>query len=122
MRGVLAHFNELDSLVEAIEDLKERKSGDITVYTPTPRHEIEHAIHAPPSPVRKFTLIGGLLGWAVSARPQTLPMIGILAAGKLIALAPADELKQRYESETLEDAFFAATGKTLEDEEEGDDE
>jgi len=62
MRGVLAHFRELDSLVEAIEDLKAKKSGDITVYTPTPRHEIEHAIHAPPSKVRMFTLIGGLCG------------------------------------------------------------
>jgi hypothetical protein len=62
MRGVIAHFRELDSLVEAIEELKEKRSGDITVYTPTPRHEIEHAIHPPPSPVRKFTLIGGLLG------------------------------------------------------------
>lgn len=62
MRGVLAHFRELDSLVEAIEDLKAKKTGDITVYTPTPRHEIEHAIHAPPSKVRMFTLIGGLCG------------------------------------------------------------
>ncbi|MEP7335626.1 MAG: ABC transporter ATP-binding protein [Actinomycetota bacterium] len=47
--------------------------------------------------------------------------IGILDKGKLIALAPADELKRRYDAETLEDAFFAATGKTIEDEE-GDDE
>lgn len=62
MRGVIAHFRELDSLVEAIEELKAKRTGDITVYTPTPRHEIEHAIHAPPSPVRKFTLIGGLCG------------------------------------------------------------
>src|SRR5450759_673993 len=62
MRGVIAHFRELDSLVEAIEELKEKRTGDITVYTPAPRHEIEHAIHPPPSPVRKFTLIGGLLG------------------------------------------------------------
>jgi ABC-2 type transport system ATP-binding protein len=48
--------------------------------------------------------------------------IGILDKGKLIALAPADELKLRYGVETLEDAFFAATGKTLEDEEGDDDE
>jgi ABC-2 type transport system ATP-binding protein len=48
--------------------------------------------------------------------------VGILDKGKLIALAPAAELKERYRAETLEDAFFAATGKTLEDEEEGDDE
>jgi len=48
--------------------------------------------------------------------------IGILDKGRLIDLAPADELKRRYGVETLEDAFFAATGKTIEDEEEGDDE
>jgi ABC-2 type transport system ATP-binding protein len=47
--------------------------------------------------------------------------IGILDKGKLIALAPADELRRQYGVETLEDAFFAATGKTIEDEE-GDDE
>ena len=62
MRGVIAHFRELDALVEAIEELKEQRAGDITVYTPTPRHEIEHAIKPPPSGVRKFTLIGGLCG------------------------------------------------------------
>ena len=62
MRGVVAHFRELDALVDAIEELKEKRTGDITIYTPTPRHEIEHAIKAPPSAVRKFTLIGGLCG------------------------------------------------------------
>jgi ABC-2 type transport system ATP-binding protein len=57
------------------------------------------------------------------AEAETLAdRIGILDAGKLIALAPADELKGQYGCGTLEDAFFAATGKTLEDEEEGDDE
>jgi ABC-2 type transport system ATP-binding protein len=57
------------------------------------------------------------------AEAETLAdRIGILDKGKLIALAPADELKERYESGTLEEAFFTATGKTLEDEEEGDDE
>ena len=57
------------------------------------------------------------------AEAETLAeRVGILDKGKLIALGPADELKQRYASATLEDAFFTATGKTLEDEEEGDDE
>jgi ABC-2 type transport system ATP-binding protein len=56
------------------------------------------------------------------AEAETLAeRIGILDKGKLIALAPADELKRQYGVETLEDAFFAATGKTIEDEE-GDDE
>jgi ABC-2 type transport system ATP-binding protein len=42
--------------------------------------------------------------------------IGILDGGRLIALATADELKRQYGAETLEQAFFAATGKSLEDE------
>src|SRR5215470_7456614 len=35
--------------------------------------------------------------------------VGILDRGRLIALGPADELKDQYDAETLEDAFFAAT-------------
>jgi ABC-2 type transport system ATP-binding protein len=57
------------------------------------------------------------------AEAETLAeRIGILDKGKLIALAPADELRRIYNAETLEDAFFAATGKTIEDEEGDDDE
>src|SRR3954470_20177441 len=62
MRGVLGAFHELDSAVGAIEALKKTKLGDVHVFSPTPRHELEHAVAAGPSPVRKFTLIGGLCG------------------------------------------------------------
>ena len=44
--------------------------------------------------------------------------IGILDRGKLIALAPAEELKEHYRAETLEDAFFSATGRSFEEEDE----
>jgi len=46
--------------------------------------------------------------------------VGILDRGRLIELAPADELKRRHGADTLEEAFFAATGRAFE--EEGDDE
>jgi Protein of unknown function (DUF3341) len=62
MRGVLGIFPQLDAAVDAIEDLKHQKFRDITVYTPTPRHELEHALHPPISRVRVFTLVGGALG------------------------------------------------------------
>lgn len=62
MPGVIAAFSEIDSAVEAIEDLRRNKYNELTVYTPTPRHEFEHALEAPPSKVRIFTLIGGLCG------------------------------------------------------------
>jgi hypothetical protein len=62
MQGVIGAFAELDSTVHAIEDLRKQDFRDITVYTPTPRHELEEALQPPTSPVRRFTLIGGLLG------------------------------------------------------------
>ena len=48
--------------------------------------------------------------------------VGILDRGRLLALEPAADLRRRYEAETLEDAFFAATGKAFEEEEDEDDE
>jgi ABC-2 type transport system ATP-binding protein len=42
--------------------------------------------------------------------------VGILDRGRLIELAPAEELKRKYDAETLEEAFFAATGKAFADE------
>jgi hypothetical protein len=62
MRGVLAVYRELDTLVDAIQAVKRERPGDTVVFTPTPRHEIEHAMDRGPSLVRRFTLIGGLLG------------------------------------------------------------
>ncbi len=62
MQGVVGAFHEIDTTVAAIEDLKKKKIGEVTVYSPTIRHELEHAIDAPQSVVRRFTLVGGLLG------------------------------------------------------------
>jgi hypothetical protein len=62
MAGLIAVFSELDATVEAITDLRRQQYNELTVYTPTPRHEFEHALEAPPSRVRLFTLIGGLCG------------------------------------------------------------
>ena len=42
--------------------------------------------------------------------------IGILDNGELLYLETADEIRERYGVETLEEAFFAATGRTFEDE------
>ena len=46
--------------------------------------------------------------------------VGILDRGRLIALDSADVLKEEFEAETLEEAFFAATGRTFEDEKDED--
>jgi hypothetical protein len=87
MRGIVAVFNELDATVEAIERLRKERVGPFTVYSPTPRHELEHALHAGPSVVRRFTLIGGLLGasfgyWVAIWTSEYWPMI---VGGKPVA-------------------------------------
>jgi len=40
--------------------------------------------------------------------------VGVLDRGRLLALESADDLKHRYDAETLEEAFFAATGREFE--------
>ena len=62
MAGVIGAFTEIDMAVQAIEQLRKERYNEITVFTPTPRHEFDHALEAPPSRVRIYTLIGGLTG------------------------------------------------------------
>jgi ABC-2 type transport system ATP-binding protein len=55
------------------------------------------------------------------AEAETLAeRVGILDRGELLCLEPADELKQRYGAATLEEAFFAATGREFEAEDDED--
>ena len=87
MQGVLAAFRELDAAVHAIEELRNERLGDLTIYTPTPRHEFEDALGHPSSGVRKFTLVGGLLGvtfgyWIAIWTSEYWPLI---VGGKAIA-------------------------------------
>jgi ABC-2 type transport system ATP-binding protein len=48
--------------------------------------------------------------------------IGLLDRGELLFLEPVEDVKERYGVDTLEEAFFAATGRTYEDERTEDDE
>jgi len=48
--------------------------------------------------------------------------VGLLDRGELLFLEPVADVKRRYGVETLEQAFFAATGRTFEEETDEDDE
>jgi ABC-2 type transport system ATP-binding protein len=48
--------------------------------------------------------------------------VGLLDRGELLFLEPVEDVKRRYRVDTLEEAFFAATGRTFEDEQAEDDE
>jgi hypothetical protein len=62
MQGVLGSFQHIDSAVHAIEDIGRARIGEVTVFTPTPRHEFDEVLARPKSAVRKWTLAFGLMG------------------------------------------------------------
>ncbi len=88
--GVLGVFAHLDTTLAAIKQLRAAGHTDFTVYSPIPRHEIEDALGQAVSPVRMFTLIGGIAGCAIGAW-LTLWMSGdwpIVVGGKPVASIP----------------------------------
>lgn len=60
--GILAAYQHLDAATDAIAALKQNGYQGFTVYSPAPIHELEHAIDHKVSPVRLWTLLGGLTG------------------------------------------------------------
>lgn len=61
--GVLAVFQYLDDLTEAIEKVRGREDCEgYDVFSPTSYHEIEHACGFGASPVRFITFLGGMTG------------------------------------------------------------
>ncbi len=55
-------FSQLDSLLAAVTHLRRRGYSHLSVVSPFPVPEIQRAFGAPTSPVRYYTLAGGLLG------------------------------------------------------------
>jgi hypothetical protein len=55
-------FEQPAHIANAATRLRDRGFTDIETYSPAPFEDVEDAVHPKPSPVRIFTLIGGLLG------------------------------------------------------------
>ncbi|MSR35571.1 MAG: DUF3341 domain-containing protein [Gemmatimonadetes bacterium] len=62
--GVLASFEFLDSIVDAIHELRKAGYRDLRAYSAYPEHHLEDALGYKESPVRVWTLVGGLTGAA----------------------------------------------------------
>jgi hypothetical protein len=88
--GVLGVFAYLDAATDAIERLR-AKGFPLTVYSPTPRHEIEHALEAPESAVRIFTIMGAFTGTAAGAALAIWSSLDwpLIVGGKEIVALPA---------------------------------
>src|SRR5437867_5492567 len=89
---VLGIFAHVDTTVSALEELKSKGYHDLTVYTPVPVHEIEDVLERdrPVSPVRLFTLIGGLTGTASGffLTIWSAMQWGLITGGKPVASIP----------------------------------
>lgn len=87
--GVFAH---VDTTVRAIDDLRTRGLSDFSVYSPVPVEEIEEAVEhgRPHSPVRLFTLIGGLTGTVTGFGLTIWSSLkwGLITGGKPIISVP----------------------------------
>lgn len=89
--GMLGIFREVDATANAIEKLREAGVKDITVFSPTPRHELEEALDTPQSPIRMFTLVGALTGTAAGFALAIWTSLDwpLVTAGKPIISIPA---------------------------------
>ena len=89
--GLLASYEYLDSTVDAIKALKKAGFEKIKAYAPYPEHHIEHALGYGESPVRVWTLVGGLTGTATGFALTTWTSIDwpLVVGGKPIVSIPA---------------------------------
>jgi molybdopterin-containing oxidoreductase family membrane subunit len=88
--GVLGVFAYLDTASAAVERLR-KKGFPLTVYSPTPRHELEHALEAPESAVRIFTIMGAFTGTGAGAALAIWSSLDwpLITGGKEIVSIPA---------------------------------
>jgi len=110
-RGVLASYEYLDATVDAIKELREKGFEEITAFAPFPEHHIEHALGYTHSPVRLFTLIGGLTGMATGLAFTTFTAMDwpLVVGGKPILSIPAFVIPT-FEMTILFGALFTVVG------------
>jgi hypothetical protein len=89
--SVIGFFADPDSLMNALRAAKAESCGEIRTISPIPLHGVDEVLGAGPSPIRRFTLAGGLfgllVGWTLTiGSVQHYPLI---VGGKpLISLTP----------------------------------
>jgi hypothetical protein len=90
-QGTLGVYDAVDAAAQTIERLRAAGIKRITVFSPVPSHDLEHALHAGESPVRMFTIVGALTGTATGfAMPTWMSMDWpLVTGGKPIISLPA---------------------------------
>ncbi|MDP2577956.1 MAG: DUF3341 domain-containing protein [Gemmatimonadota bacterium] len=60
--AVSARFDDVHTVLGAVRSLREQGHEDVTLYGPVMEPELEDALAKPRSPVRRYALIGGIMG------------------------------------------------------------
>ena len=112
--SVIGFFVDLDSLMAAVRGAMAERCGEIHTISPVPLHEIDAALGAKPSPVRRFTLVGGLFGflagWALAI--GSVEHYPLIVGGKpLVSLTPFGVIA--YTCTILFGALFTVAGMLL---------
>ncbi len=111
VKGVLASYDHLDATVDTIKALRGQGFEEITAFAPFPEHHIEHALGYEASPVRIFTLVGGLTGMATGLAFTVFTSMDwpIVVGGKPILSIPAYVIPT-FEMTILFGALFTVVG------------
>jgi hypothetical protein len=110
--SVIGFYVEVDSLLGAVKAL--RGAHEIRTISPVPLHQVDELLETRPSPVRRFTLAGGLIGfvagWALTiGSAEHYPLI---VGGKpLVSLTPFAVIA--YICTILFGALFTVLGMLL---------
>ncbi len=84
--GVLGVFEDEETAAHAVAALRRAGFERLTAYSPIPPHEILEELDERPSVVRRFTLIGGLmgvvLGFSIAAYSAIAYKLPLIVAGR----------------------------------------
>lgn len=89
--GVVGHFTHFDCFLRAIRKFRDSGFDNLRAASPVPNHEIDEALGRRESPVRAFTLVGGILGGVLGLLLTVNTSVGypLMTGGKPIASMPA---------------------------------
>ena len=112
--SVIGFFVDLDSLMNALRAAKAESYGEIRTISPIPLHGVDEALGAGPSPIRRFTLAGGLfgllVGWALTI--GSVEHYPLIVGGKpLMSLTPFAVIA--YVCTILFGALFTVAGMLI---------
>jgi hypothetical protein len=87
---VLGIYDDYESFLRSLRELKQMGEDKLFTFTPIPCHEVDEVLEEKKSPVRHFTLVGGLFGFAAGAALTVYCSISwpLIVGGKPIISVP----------------------------------